>query len=322
MTAIGERLTPTAVVAGAHPPQTPDWYALRRTGIGSSDVAPALGLSAYRSAGHVWAEKRGDLPPDPGGEAAKWGSLLEDVIARDYAATYGVMVATPPTLRNVDHPHRMANLDRLVIGCPLDTTGDGCALEVKTRSAWVAGSWREDVPDDVLAQCQWQLLVTGLPHVHVACLIGGQRLVEHLVHPEAAVATYVAAQMDDLWVRVQTGERPPVDEAGLLLDLLDRLFPDRSGCVEVDPGEFEEIRTAYEAGRQAEAAGKALKQDAKAALLNRLGAGDTAVVGELVVATYRAHERTTVDAARLRRDHPDAYAACAVTNPVRTLRWK
>lgn len=321
MTALAERLTPTAVVAGTYPPNTPDWYALRRTGIGSSDVAAILGYSRYRSAAHVWADKRGDLGPDDTSEAGRWGHLLEAVVAEEVAAQHGWCVAAAPTLRHVEHPHRMANLDRLVTGCIIE--GGYCALEVKTRSAYVAGSWREDVPDDVLAQCQWQLLVTGLEHVHVACLVGGQRLVEHLVFPEPAVAAYVAAQADAVWDAVQTGVRPRVDEAALLLDLLDRLYPDRAGEVEVDPAAAAEIRAAYDIGKQTEAAGKAMAVDAKAALVALLGAGDVATVGGLPVATYRAHDRTDLDRDRLRRDFPEAWAACATTKKTRpVLRWK
>lgn len=336
MTAVGELLTPSGVVAGEFPPNTPDWYALRRTGIGSSDVSPILGYSRYRSAGHVWAEKRGDLGPDDTSEAGRWGHLLEAVIAHEWARQHDTKVAAAPTLRHAEHPHRLANLDCLVLRCP-DTpaartlrhprdggSGYGCALEIKTRSAYVAGSWREDVPDDVLAQCQWQLLVTGLPHVHVACLVGGQRLVEHLVLPEPAVQAYVAQEADAVWQAVQTGVRPRVDSSALLLDLLDRLYPDRSGDVEVDPSAVGLIRAGYDAGKALEADGKAMVEESRAALVALLGAGDTAVdAGGRPVATYRAHEQTHLDRDRLRKEFPDAWAACATTKKTRpVLRWK
>lgn len=322
MTAVGELLTPSGVVAGSYPPNTPDWYALRRTGIGSSDVSPILGYSRYRSAAHVWAEKRGELGPDESGEAGRWGHLLEDIVARETAEQHGWTVAAAPTLRHAEHPHRLANLDRFVLGC----LGDGgvCALEVKTRSAYVAGSWREDVPDDVLAQVQWQLLVTGLPHAHVACLVGGQRLVEHLVFPEPTVMAYVAAEADTVWQAVQTGVRPRVDSSGLLLDLLDRLYPDRAGQVEVDPAAVGLIRAGYDAGKALEADGKAMVEESKAALVALLGGGDTAVdAGGRPIATYRAHEQTHLDRDRLRKEFPDAWAACATTKKTRpVLRWK
>lgn len=334
MTAVGELLTPTAVVAGAWLPNTPEWYAVRRTGIGSSDVAPILGYSSYRSAAHVWADKRGELEPDDAGEAGRWGNLLEDVVAMEWARQRDTKLATAPTVRHVEHPHRLASLDRLVRRCPdepgpmlrhpLDGGhGYGCALEVKTRSAYVAGSWREDVPDDVLAQVQWQLLVTGLQHVHVACLVGGQRLVEHTVYPEPAVLDYVAAEADAVWECVQSGVRPHVDSARLLLDLLDRLHPDRAGHVEIDPVAAARLRADYDLGKQMENAGKQEAETAKAGLVALLGAGDTATVDGFPVATYKSHDLTTLDRDRLRKEFPAAWAACTRTKPTRpVLRWK
>lgn len=328
MTAIvSERLTPTGVVAGTYPPNTPDWYALRRTGIGSSDVPAILGLSRYRSAAHVWAEKRGELGSDESGEAARWGTLLEDIVAREWADRRGTQVHPVPTLRHHEVSHRMANPDRLVPWCPdlpdRVPAAPVCGLEVKTRSAWSAGSWREDVPDDVLAQVLWQLEVTGLDHMHVACLVGGQRLVEHTVHPDPVVQAYIVRETDALWAAVQTGVRPVVDEAALLLDLLDRLYPDRAGDVEIDPTVAARLRAAYDLGKQTEAAGKEEALAVKAALVELLGSGDVATVDGQPVATYRPVERTDLDRARLRKEFPDAWAACATTKKTRpVLRWK
>lgn len=317
---VGELLTPTGVVAGAWPANTPEWYAVRRSGIGSSDLPKILGLSAYGSPGHVWAAKRGDIPEEDAGEAGRWGHLLEDVIAREWADRHGVTVAAAPTLRHVDHPHRLASLDRLVTGCP---DAEVCDLEIKTRSAYVAGSWRDDVPDDVLAQAQWQLLVTGLPHVHVACLVGGQRLVEHLVLPEPAVQDYIGAEADRLWEAVQAGARPQVDSAALLLDLLDRLYPKREGVLEAPAATVAVLRQAH---RSAAAMAKAAKQrqlEVKAEVAALLGPHCELAVDGLTVATYRPDMRAHVDLERLRRAHPDAYADCVTPNPTApVLRWK
>jgi putative phage-type endonuclease len=323
VTAVGELLTPTATVAGAWPANTPEWYAVRRTGIGSSDVPAILGYSRYKSAAHVWAEKRGELGPEDGSEAAAWGHLLEDVVAREWANRHGVMLATPPTLRHHVHAHWLANPDRLVVGCPDDPDGAGCVLEVKTRSAYVAGSWREDVPDDVLAQTQWQLLVTGLSHAHVACLVGGQRLVEHTVVAEPPVAAYVADQADAVWAAVQDGVRPQVDDAALLLDLLDRLYPKREGVLEVDAAVVEGLRARYKAAAAAEKAAKEEKTAAKAAVALLLGEHCELAVAGATVATFKPDLRSAVDLARLRRDHPAAYADCVSPSPTTPiLRWK
>lgn len=316
---VGQLLTPTGVVAGTWAANTEEWYATRRSGIGSSDVPAILGYSPYRSAAHVWAEKRGDLGPDEAGEAARWGQLLEDVIAREWAERRGVTVSAAPTLRHIEHPHWLTNMDRFVTGCLPDGP---CGLEVKHRSEWKAGSWREDVPDAELAQCEWHLQVSGLDHVHIAVLLG-QRLVDYVVRPEPAVQTYIAREVDALWQAVLTGVRPQVDSAGLLLDLLDRLYPDRDGVLEVDPAVAEDLRRAYRDAADLEKTGKQARLAAKAAAAAVLGSHAELAVDGRTVATYRRDTRAHVDTERLRREHPDVYAACVTrteTSPI--LRWK
>lgn len=64
-----------------------DWLEVRRTGIGGSDAAAAVGLNPYKSQLELWLEKTGrdaELPkPDPNDttEPIYWGTLLEPIVA-------------------------------------------------------------------------------------------------------------------------------------------------------------------------------------------------------------------------------------------------
>lgn len=314
-------ITPTAVYADqAWLPHTPEWYAARSRGVGGSDIPAILGYSPYRSIGHVWAEKRGEIGPDPGGEAARWGTLLEDVISTEWSQRHDVAVRVVPTLRHVDVPHWIASLDRLVDDCP---DGQTCALEVKNHSEWKRGSWRDDVPDAVLAQAQWQLHVTGIDHLHVAALIGGQQLIEHTLRPEAEVQRYLVEQADVFWNLVTTGVRPAVDSAELLLDLLDRLYPNREGQLDVDADTVRLLRRDYDEAAHMEKEGKAAKRGVKAEVASLLGPHEELTVDGQVVATYRPDLREQVDKDRLKTEFPDAYAACVAKHPTEPiLRWK
>lgn len=59
-----------------------DWLEVRRTGIGSSDAAAAIGLNPYQSQLELWIQKtgKGDLLPvvDPNDDTSPmfWGTLL------------------------------------------------------------------------------------------------------------------------------------------------------------------------------------------------------------------------------------------------------
>ncbi len=67
-----------------------DWLEVRKTGIGGSDAAAAVGLSPYKSQLELWMEKTNrdaELPrPDPKDttEPIYWGTMLEPIVAASY----------------------------------------------------------------------------------------------------------------------------------------------------------------------------------------------------------------------------------------------
>jgi len=64
-----------------------DWLNVRKSGIGSSDAATAIGINPYQSQLELWMVKTGrdsNLPKvDPQDETSPmyWGSLLEPIVA-------------------------------------------------------------------------------------------------------------------------------------------------------------------------------------------------------------------------------------------------
>ena len=71
------------------------WLDVRKTGIGSSDAAAAVGLNPYKSQLELWLEKTGrdgGLPKsDPQDEtsATYWGNILEPIVAAHYTRRMG-----------------------------------------------------------------------------------------------------------------------------------------------------------------------------------------------------------------------------------------
>lgn len=298
------------------------WLAARRQGIGGSDLPAILGLSPYRTPLHVYHNKRGELPDDDGGhESARWGQLVEDVIAREWARQNGVTVRRRGLLARADAPWQMVSLDRVVVGCAGPRRA-ACLLEIKMRGVYSAGSFRTDVPDDVLAQVQWGLHVSGLDHGHVAALIGGNRMVEHRVERDSDVIALLVREATDMWVRIHEGNPPTVEPGQLLADLLDRLFPNREGSVDLAGEKAAEARAAaaaYRAALAAEAEAERRKAAARARLALLLGGAEEARVDGRTAWTYRAETRAHVDVQALREDHPAAFAACVTTRPTRPV---
>lgn len=69
-----------------------DWLKERQRGIGGSDDAAIAGVSRWKSPVAVWLDKTGQVEPEEAGEAAYWGTMLEDIVAREFAARTGFKV--------------------------------------------------------------------------------------------------------------------------------------------------------------------------------------------------------------------------------------
>lgn len=325
-TTAGRRVTPTGVQITSADTGRAEWLTTRRRFLCSSDMSAILGVTDYATPLHVYLSKAGTLPDDQAGEAALWGTLLEDTVAREWTRRNRSVTRRIGLVANVDRTWQACTLDRVVAECP---DGDGpCALEVKCRSAFKAGQWRKDVPDDVLAQVIWAMETCGFTHMHVAVLIGGNDYRQFTVKRDRALAADIVAAGQKFWtehVLAQVEPVPPKNGwGGPLADLYDQLNPDRDGNQHLtdldDALEAAEALREYELGRIQETRGKKRKEDARARLLGLLGPCDTAIVDDQLVYTYKAHEKEGLDLKALRERHPDAYADCATSTTVRTLR--
>jgi len=61
-----------------------EWQKTRNRGIGGSDAASILGLNKWKSPIRVYMEKIGEIEPEKVGEAAYWGTKLEDLLAKEF----------------------------------------------------------------------------------------------------------------------------------------------------------------------------------------------------------------------------------------------
>jgi putative phage-type endonuclease len=289
------------------------WLEARRAGIGATDVVQIMGLSPYGNAVDCYLAKR--LGEDePTREAARWGQVLEDPVAREWAARRGVRVRRVGLMRHPLHPHHLASCDRRVVGRPE-------LLEVKLRAAWSDDAWDDGLPDAIRVQAQWQLHVTGLETVHVAALVRGAELVERDVHYDPTLVDYLREEADRVWAAVVAGVPPDVPGWQLTATSLDRLHPARAGAVDVDPDRARPLIEDYRAARDLEARAAAAKELARVQLLELLGDAEEAVRGGRPAYSYRAGaDQVTIPAARARAlltAHPDLAAEYAVTKPGR-----
>lgn len=321
---------PDGVLIYDGPPHTPEWFAARRSGITATDVAAIVGANARKTGLHVWLDKRGELPQDNGpSHYAEAGLRLEPVIAQWWADHHGVTVRPTGVLARAGDRWMLASPDGIPSACP-DNDGP-CGLEIKNRNAYVAGQWSDDVPDDVLAQCTWQMIVTGWRHVHVAALIGGNTPRWHRVDRDIELEDYLISEASTVWTAHLDGVPPAVDASAALSRLLDSLHHDRDGGQIVDTHEAAEMYRVYAEGVDLERRGRLLKAQARDRAVVALDTAEELWVSGQVkpLVTYRSQEETSLSADELRRlagEHPRIYARLkregfVRTNARRVLRW-
>lgn len=67
-----------------------EWLSIRQKGIGGSDAAVVLGLSKWKTPFELWLEKTGQVMPEESqSEAAYFGTILEDVVAKEFELRSG-----------------------------------------------------------------------------------------------------------------------------------------------------------------------------------------------------------------------------------------
>lgn len=295
-----------------------EWLTARRRGIGGSDAAVIAGLDPFKSPIRLWMEKRGEIEPEPAGEAAQWGLLLEPIIAEEFTRRTGKRVRRRNAiLQHPEHPWMIANIDREVVGEP-------ALLEIKTTSAWNRAAVSEDrLPDRYIIQGQHYLAVTGRQRCYYAVLVGGQKLViTHVDRDDELIAQLIELEAE-FWRHVQDGTPPPMDGSDDARELLDRLYPDADPeSVVVLPPDAEGLIRAYHEAKVAEAEAVARKREAE----NRLKAlmGDKAIgriAGQDVV-TWKPVTQARLDTKRLRAERPEIYEQYATTSTYRRFMVK
>ena len=190
------------------------WLDLRKKGIGGSDVAAIMGLSAFRSAYSVWAEKSGLYQPEDISDkpAVHWGNILEPIVGGEYAENHQAREVrrVNAVCRNLKRPWAQASLDYEV----KDPVLGWGVLEIKTAGAMRAKDWDDGVPVYYQTQVVHYLSVTGRPFADVAVLIGGSDYREYRIMRDAEDEAAVVGAVDAFWCdHILKGEPPEITGA-------------------------------------------------------------------------------------------------------------
>lgn len=283
------------------------WLAERRTGLGGSDAAAALGLSPYKSPYDLYLEKRGESTDEvllP--ERVRWGNRLEDAIAEEYMERTGRKVhRVNRILRHPEHNFILANLDRRIVG---ELRG----LEIKNVDKDIARfseEWGEPgtdaVPTVYLLQTQHYMAVTGWEAWDLAALVGGNELRVYTIPRDEELIEHMIAQESAFWENVVAGVPPDIrtiEEAKARYPVSQPKTIDATDSIAAI---VSELRSLKATAKEAEEA----MDEAQARVLAFLGDHDTLMHRGAAIATWKSSKSSKrLDAKAFEAAHPDLAA--------------
>ena len=301
------------------------WLEIRRSGLGSSDAAAAVGLNPYKSQLELWMEKTGRTVSPASTDAPQgqdtldsplyWGTVLEPLVAEQYARHTGHRVRRVNAILQHPDPQyswMLANLDREVVGQP-----DVQILECKTAGLHGARLWKDGVPEYVQLQVMHQLAVTGQQAADVAVLLGGHQLEIHRIERNEALIERLIELEQAFWWHVESDTPPLADASESAERALRCLYPEDNGQTcdfsqdDTLSGQF----SALQQVRQQLDELKTREAQLKHRLQEAMGEATRAVFASGSVTWKKARDSESVDLKRLLQDHPHLKAAYTVSKP-------
>lgn len=156
------------------PQNREEWLDIRKSGIGSSEVATIVGLNPWETPYQLWRRKTGLDEPKQENAAMRNGHHLEDAVSRMWNDATGREIikrsAIDWIIRDNDRPYLQVSPDRTYwLGESRSPEAKGI-LEIKTTRMKVDP---EDLPKYWFCQCQYQLGVAGYAQGSLAWLSAG-----------------------------------------------------------------------------------------------------------------------------------------------------
>ena len=235
-------------------PLTTEEKALHDNAIGGSTISAVLGVNPFARPIDAWLHLTGRAQRDVDEDRTSWGHAMEDMLSSWYEEQTGTELVPCPTLVHPDKPWIIATPDRIV-------QDSDVLVECKHVGDRVAWHWHDGVPDYVVAQCIWQMMVCralGMPvhRVDVVADIGGAPPEIFPVEYDPELESMMLDAAMAFWTNhVLADVQPPVDGSSSYQAWMRRQFPNSNGVMRESP-EAEEWATRYSAAKEAETASK------------------------------------------------------------------
>lgn len=279
-----------------------EWLKVRKLGLGGSDMSAVLGVNNWRSPLDVWLDKTSDTVEEKESEPMYWGTILEDIVAQEFAKRTGWKVRNNNfTLQSEEYPYLLANIDREIVG--LDA-----GLECKTANAFKADEWQGDsVPDSYYIQCQHYMAVTGKASWWIAALIGGNTFVYKEIKRNEEVIKAIVDTGREFWNLVETKTMPAPDDSKACSEALKKLYQQSNGKAIELPAEYSNAVVDYLKIKDQLTELESQKRGIENLLKDYMKDAEKATACDHVVSWKTTKPRATFDSKTFKVDYPDLY---------------
>lgn len=307
---------PYVIVADKSKMSHEEWLTIRKSSIGGSEIATAIGASRWTSQFELWAQKTGRIErAKESNEAMYWGNIMEPIIRAEFAKRTGMDVKTTSFIfASKTHPFMTANLDGFVqLG-----NGECALLELKTAGSYAENDWQDGLPIEYFLQVQHYLFVTGMQKAYVAVLIGGNNFKHLEIHRDDASINIIVQLATEFWNNVKTDTPPPV--AAKDNGILASLYPTSQSTTIALPEEFNEVLATYESAKAAMEKAKEEKEAAEARIKEFMQENEAATCAKWKV-TWKTSSRQNLSTEKVKALlTAEQIASCTTTTSTRTLR--
>lgn len=239
-----------------------EWLKAREEGIGASEVAAVIGLSPWDSPFSLWLKKTKQVPPTAENAAMHLGHLLEPVVVTLWEEETGgraVKASAADIIYQDPEKHwRRVTPDRIAYRISAwSGKKEKILLEVKTTAV---GFDADSIPDNYLAQCQYQMLVTGIHKCELIWLTSGRYFDRAVIEYDEKFAEWLGEEVDKFWNENILGMKEPD-----LLTVADFVFKGSEPETRVEADDeamkdVEDLRTVNEGISELEGRQEALKE--------------------------------------------------------------
>lgn len=280
-----------------------EWLELRRTGIGGSDCAAALGMSKWQSQLGLWLDKMGQGKPTEETESMYWGTVMEPILLAEFSKRTGKDAQPCPFMfQSVEYPFMLADLDGIV----KEEDGSTSIIEIKTANSFAINDWADGVPVQYYLQVQHYMATVDLNKTYLCVLLGGNEFQIHEIDRHEDTIKNIITLEHDFWQKVITKTQPEVDsQSG---DALNAMYPEANHTSLVLADEADSLISDYISIKAIEDDVKQKKAELENKLKAMLGQAESGKSKSGFTVKWSNSTSKRVDTTAMKKDVPELVA--------------